>query len=649
MQQLGGAVDVLVVVVVELVAGHDLAGHRRPGRGVAEHGHLDLAAGDRLLDDDPLVVGERGVRARRRSSAASCGLGDADRRAQVGRLHEHGQPELGDDPRGERVVDVDVAGGEPAGLGEAVRRRARPWPWPCPCTAPSRARRRRRRARRPARAGPARCRPRPSGRAAAGGRRPARRRSPAATVGSGSTAGPVDRRASAGSAAGPAASAWRRSRSSTQSPVAGDADGHDVVAVGVDGPQHVAAETHDTSCSADSPAEQHDEADRGRGRRPSGRVYGSATAGPGARRPPWSCWRRRSPRPSAAELHGRRRRRSTGAPSTPGRSGGGELFVPIVAERDGHDFIAAAVRGRGRRLPHRRRDAARRGTAIAVADTARGPARRSAACARAPPARPGRRHHRLGGQDVDQGPAGRASWRTRCRTAASERSFNNELGVPLTLANAPDGTEAAVVEMGARGRGPHRAAVRRRPADGRRRHRGGRRPPEMFGSIDDVARAKGELVEALPARRHGGAQRRRRAGGGDGRRAPAPRCVTFGDAGGDVRAEAVALDDELRPSFRLRDRRGARPRSGSRSRGGHQVANALAAAAAALAAGCRARRRGRRPRRRRAVAVADGPAPRGVGRAGPQRRLQRQPDVDGGGARRRWPRCRPAAGSPCSA
>src|SRR6185312_3509677 len=34
-------------------------------------------------------------------------------------------------------------------------------------------------------------------------------------------------------------------------------------------------------------------------------------------------------------------------------------------------------------------------------------------------------------------------------TTASERSFNNELGVPLTLANAPDGTRVAVVEMGA--------------------------------------------------------------------------------------------------------------------------------------------------------------------------------------------------------
>ena len=39
------------------------------------------------------------------------------------------------------------------------------------------------------------------------------------------------------------------------------------------------------------------------------------------------------------------------------------------------------------------------------------------------------------------------------RTAASERSFNNELGLPLTLVNAPDRAQWVVLEMGARGLG----------------------------------------------------------------------------------------------------------------------------------------------------------------------------------------------------
>ena len=38
-------------------------------------------------------------------------------------------------------------------------------------------------------------------------------------------------------------------------------------------------------------------------------------------------------------------------------------------------------------------------------------------------------------------------------TAASERSFNNELGLPLTLLNAPDDVQWVVLEMGARGSG----------------------------------------------------------------------------------------------------------------------------------------------------------------------------------------------------
>ena len=85
--------------------------------------------------------------------------------------------------------------------------------------------------------------------------------------------------------------------------------------------------------------------------------------------------------------------------------------------------------------------------------------------------------------------------------------------MPLTLANAPAGTEAAVIEMGARDRG-HIALLCdvARPTIGVVTVVAGAHL-EVFGSIDDVARAKGELIEALPERRHGGAERGRRAGG----------------------------------------------------------------------------------------------------------------------------------------
>src|SRR5690606_10587095 len=83
------------------------------------------------------------------------------------------------------------------------------------------------------------------------------------------------------------------------------------------------------------------------------------------------------------------------------------------------------------------------------------------------------------------------------RTHASIRSFNNELGVPLTLVNAPGDAEVVVVEMGARGTG-HIAALCEiaRPTlavvtSVERVH------TELFGDVDAVAAAKAELVEAL--------------------------------------------------------------------------------------------------------------------------------------------------------
>jgi UDP-N-acetylmuramoyl-tripeptide--D-alanyl-D-alanine ligase len=106
---------------------------------------------------------------------------------------------------------------------------------------------------------------------------------------------------------------------------------------------------------------------------------------------------------------------------------------------------------------------------------------------------------------------------------------------------------------------------------------------EQFGSVDEVARAKGELVEALPSDGHAilNADDPRVAAMA-GRTAAT--VVTFGSVDGDVRAEAVALDDELRPSFSVRSDWGV-AQVQLRVRGRHQVGNALAALAAGLVAG----------------------------------------------------------------
>ena len=105
---------------------------------------------------------------------------------------------------------------------------------------------------------------------------------------------------------------------------------------------------------------------------------------------------------------------------------------------------------------------------------------------------------------------------------------------------------------------------------------------EVFGTIEEVARAKAELVRSLPP--SGTAV----LNAGDDRVAAMASAtdasvVTFG-AGGDVRALEATLDDELRARFRLASPWGE-AEVGLAVRGTHQIDNALAAAAAALVCG----------------------------------------------------------------
>lgn len=255
-----------------------------------------------------------------------------------------------------------------------------------------------------------------------------------------------------------------------------------------------------------------------------------------------------------------------------------QLFVPIVGERDGHDFLPDALAAGCH--AYLTSGPILAGTAIRVADTA------AALTGLGSHART-----RLAGPVIGvTGSVGKTSLKDLLagalggtwRTASSLGSFNNEMGVPLTLINAPDGTEVAVVEMGARGVG-HIAALCAvaRPTVGVVTVVAGAHL-EQFGSLDDVARAKGELVEALPA---------------DGfavLNAADPRVmamaartqaqvVTFG-LGGEVRAEDLDLDAQLRARFRLVSPWGD-ARVSLAVAGAHQVTNALGAAAAALAVG----------------------------------------------------------------
>ncbi len=254
----------------------------------------------------------------------------------------------------------------------------------------------------------------------------------------------------------------------------------------------------------------------------------------------------------------------------------GQLYVPIVAQRDGHAFIPAALEAGAPAYLTAREPAG--GTAICVRDTAAALLRLGAFA-----------RSRVGGAIGITGSVGKTTTKdllAAClaatyRTAASERSFNNELGLPLTLFNAPDVAQWVVLEMGARGAGQIEQLAEVARPDVGIVTRVAKAHVEYFGGLDGVARAKGELVAALPA--SGLAvlnfdDPRVRA------MALLSACPVLGyavDADADVRAEHVLLDRDLRAQFRLSSPWGQADVKLA-VHGAHQVANALAAATVAL-------------------------------------------------------------------
>jgi UDP-N-acetylmuramoyl-tripeptide--D-alanyl-D-alanine ligase len=84
------------------------------------------------------------------------------------------------------------------------------------------------------------------------------------------------------------------------------------------------------------------------------------------------------------------------------------------------------------------------------------------------------------------------------RVSASPRSFNNEIGVPLTILGSHEDTEVLVAELGAGAVGEIAMLCGiARPAVGVVTAVGPAHL-ETFGSLEGVARGKAELVEALP-------------------------------------------------------------------------------------------------------------------------------------------------------
>jgi UDP-N-acetylmuramoyl-tripeptide--D-alanyl-D-alanine ligase len=256
----------------------------------------------------------------------------------------------------------------------------------------------------------------------------------------------------------------------------------------------------------------------------------------------------------------------------------GGLFAAVAGERaDGHDFAAAAVAA----------------GAVAVLATRPVPVP-SVLVADVPDALAALARfviHALPGATVAgiTGSSGKTTTKDLAAqlverlgpTIAPAGSFNNEFGHPLTVLRADARTRYLVLELSARGPGHIAYLCRVAPP----RHgvvlNVGHAHAGEFGGLDQVAQAKGELAEALPADgvailnaddpRVLAMAARTRA-----------RVVTFGVAGRSavVRAAGVRLDEQGRPSFTLLTPEGSAPVT-LRLHGAHIVPDAVAAAALA--------------------------------------------------------------------
>lgn len=230
----------------------------------------------------------------------------------------------------------------------------------------------------------------------------------------------------------------------------------------------------------------------------------------------------------------------------------GQLFVPIVAERDGHDYVTEALlAGAGAYLTSRKPVGR---TAIVVPDTLQALTMLGAWA-----------RQKLDAQLASRvvgvtGSVGKTTTKdfisaalgSQLRVSANLRSFNNDQGLPTTILNSPDDVEALVVEMGMRGPGEiARLCMVAKPSIGvvtsvAEAH------TQFVGSLELIASAKAELVQSLG--RNGFAILN-----ADDERVAAMRgktdanVVTYGrSVSADVRIETCLLDTSARATVQIK-------------------------------------------------------------------------------------------------
>jgi UDP-N-acetylmuramoyl-tripeptide--D-alanyl-D-alanine ligase len=224
----------------------------------------------------------------------------------------------------------------------------------------------------------------------------------------------------------------------------------------------------------------------------------------------------------------------------------GDLFVALKDQRDGHDFVVQALRqGAAAALVSRVPEGVSKDAPLLIVDDVLAALEALGRAARA----------RTGGRVVAvTGSVGKTSTKEMLRvvlerqgrTHAAEASYNNQWGVPLTLARMPKDTEFAVIEIGmnqpgeiaplARMARPHVAMITTiAPAH-----------MEAFENIEGIAREKASILDGLEP---GGvavlnADLATSRILGDKARDMGAQTLWFGQNGADYRLERVRLSDQ---------------------------------------------------------------------------------------------------------
>ncbi len=170
------------------------------------------------------------------------------------------------------------------------------------------------------------------------------------------------------------------------------------------------------------------------------------------------------------------------------------------------------------------------------------------------------------------------------RVVCTDKNYNNEIGVPLTILRAGPETEVLIIEMAMRGKGQIKELAGIAKPDIGLVTNIGQAHIELLGSEEMIALAKAELIESIPE--SGVAVLN-----ADDLWTPnitdfvGSKIVTYGIADGDVRACEIDVDELGRASFRLNTDTGSGYVVRLSIPGKHNVYNALAVITIALQMG----------------------------------------------------------------